>query len=108
MTRLAERVGREPFFLGYHLAALRSEYAQSFDEQALAFGLDAEALAKLALCKVPTTAAQVEQIALTFFLDTCPKQGQYVRPSCRRTCPATGPAEGLRWLRPCVALWLSP
>jgi hypothetical protein len=29
MIRLAERVGRDPFFLGYHLAAMRREYGQS-------------------------------------------------------------------------------
>jgi hypothetical protein len=63
MIRLAERVGREPSFLGYHLVAMRKEYAQSFDEQAAAFGLDAEALANLALCRMPATALDLATIA---------------------------------------------
>jgi hypothetical protein len=63
MIRLAERVGREPFFLGHQLAALRREYGQDFDEQALAFGMDPERLAFLALCRMPVTGSDLEKIA---------------------------------------------
>jgi hypothetical protein len=63
MIRLAERAGREPFFLAYHLAQLRREYGQTFAEQAAAFGLEPEGLAWLALCRMPATAEDLERIA---------------------------------------------
>jgi hypothetical protein len=43
MIRLAERVGREPFFLAYQLALLRQEYGQAVE----AFGMELGSLAEL-------------------------------------------------------------
>jgi hypothetical protein len=63
IIRLAQRISNEPFFLAYHLAALRREYGQSFQEQADAFGLDAEDLAKLARCRMPATPLNLATIA---------------------------------------------
>jgi hypothetical protein len=69
LIRFAERASRDPFFLGYHLAALRREYAQGFDEQAAAFGIDAETLARLALCRMPATALDLATIAAAFGME---------------------------------------
>jgi hypothetical protein len=69
MIRLAERASSHPTFLGYHLAALRREYGQTFDEQAQSFGLDAEALAKLALCRMQATALDLATIADAFGIE---------------------------------------
>jgi transcriptional regulator with XRE-family HTH domain len=69
MTRLAERVGREPFFLGYQLAQLRQEYGQTIEEQAAAFGLDLDLWSRLALCRMPATMEDLAKIAARFGLE---------------------------------------
>jgi hypothetical protein len=63
MIRLAERVSREPFYLGYQLAQLRQEYGQTTLEQAAAFGLDLDRWSRLALCRMPATVEDLAKIA---------------------------------------------
>jgi hypothetical protein len=63
MIRLAERVGREPFFLGYQLALLRQEFGQTIEEQSAAFGLDLDRWSRLALCRMPATTEDLAKIA---------------------------------------------